>query len=111
MHKFYMKTAPINILKMFNVIDVAAPRRERKFFSVPYNRLCNTDKSLIFIGPKLYNKTVNMVNKEIKYITTSLQDKFLNSFKSTVTKHLLDTQALEPNDQEWNKINFALYGK
>ena len=64
-----MKTAPMYIMKMFNVTDVAASRREPQFFSVPYNRLCNTDKSVIFIGPKLYNKTVNTVNKEIKYIT------------------------------------------
>ena len=108
MHKIYSNVAPVNIVKMFDRVNRTAPRREPEYFAIPFYRLKNSDKSLNYVGPKLYNETVNVVNKEIKHVTTSLQDKFANSFKSTVTKYLLDLQAQEQNDKNWNKINFAL---
>ena len=111
MHKVYLKVAPVNILKIFDRVDKTAPRREPEYFSVPYNRLKSTDKSLNYIGPKLYNQVVNAVNKDTKYMATSLQEKFTNSFKSTVNKYLLDMQAREQSDQNWNKVNFILADK
>ena len=108
MHKVYTNVAPVNIIKIFDRVDKVAPRREPEYFALPYNRLRNTDKSLNYVGPKLYNETVNAVNKETKYITTSLQENFTNSFKWTVNKYLLDMQAREQADPSWNKINFAL---
>ena len=89
MHKVYSNTAPLNIIRMFTVSNLNAPRREPQFFAVTFNRLWNSDKSISYIVPKLYNKTANIINKDIKYITTCLQDKFLNS---TVSKHLLTAQ-------------------
>ena len=50
---------------------------------------------------------VVMVITSLKYVTTCLQNKFLNSFKSTVNKHLLTAEALEPNDKDWNNSNFV----
>ena len=108
MHKVYLKVAPVNILKIFDRVDKTAPRRDPEYFSVPYNRLKSTDKSLNYIGPKLYNQTVNAVNKDTKYMATNLQEKFTNSFKSTVNKYLLDMQAREQSDQNWNRVNFIL---
>ena len=108
MHKIYSNVAPVNIVKMFDRVNRTTPRREPEYFAIPFYHLKNSDKSLNYVGPKLYNETVNVVNKEIKYVTTSLQDKFANSFKSTVTKYLLDLQAQEQNDKNWNEINFAL---
>ena len=108
MHKVYLNVAPVNICKIFNRVDKTAPRREPEYFAVPYNRLKSTDKSLNYIGPKLYNQTINAVNKDAKYIVTNLQDKFTNSFKSTVNKYLLDMQAREESEQNWIKANFVL---
>ena len=109
MHKLvYLNVAPVNICKIFNRVDKTAPRREPEYFAVPYNRLKSTDKSLNYIGPKLYNQTINAVNKDAKYIVTNLQDKFTNSFKSTVNKYLLDIQAREESEQNWIKANFVL---
>ena len=108
MHKVYLNVAPVNILKIFDRVDRTAPRREPEYFAVPYNRLKSTDKSLNYIGPKLYNQTVNAVNKDTKYMATNLQDKFTNSFKSTVNKYLLEIQAREQSEQNWTKVNFVL---
>ena len=108
MHKVYLNVAPVNILKIFDRVDRTAPRREPEYFAVPYNRLKSTDKSLNYIGPKLYNQTVNAVNKDTKYTATNLQDKFTNSFKSTVNKYLLEIQAREQSEQNWTKVNFVL---
>ena len=65
---------------MFNNVNRIAPRRDPEYFSAPFQRLQSSDKSLNYVGPKLYNETVNAVNKDTKYVTTSLQDKFTNSF-------------------------------
>ena len=72
-------------------------------------KLRQSDKSISYIGPKLYNKTASIINKDIKYVTTCLlEDKFLNSFKSTVNKYLLTAQAQEPKNKDWNNSNFVL---
>ena len=91
-----------------SVSNLNAPRRETQFFAVPFNCLCNSDKSISYIGLKLYNRMANIINKDIKYFTTCIQNKLLNSFTSTVNKHLLTAQALEPNDKDWNDSNFVL---
>ena len=111
MHKVYCNVAPVNIVKMFNKVNRTAPRRDPEYFALPFNRLKNSDKSFNYAGPKIFNETVNTVNKDTKYVTTSLQDKFTNPFKSSVTRYLLDLQAREQTDPNWNKINFALHNE
>ena len=111
MHKVYCNVAPVNIVKMFNKVNRTAPRRDPEYFALPFNRLKNSDKSFNYAGPKIFNETVNTVNNDTKYVTTSLQDKFTNPFKSSVTRYLLDLQAREQTDPNWNKINFALHNE
>ena len=109
MQKVYCNVGPVNIVKMFNKVNRTAPRRDPEYFALPFHRLKNSDKSFNYVGPKLYNETVNTVNKDTKFVTTNLQDKFTNSFKTTVTRYLLDLQARDQTDPNWNKINFALH--
>ena len=108
MHKVYLKVAPANIISMFNRVDKTAPRREPEYFEIPYNRLKSTDKSLNYIGPKLYNSTVNAVNRTKIASSTNLQEKFTNSFKATVNRYLLEVQVREQTCLSWSKANFAL---
>ena len=63
MHKVYSNTAPPNIIRMFTVSNLNAPRsrREPQFFTVPFNHLRNSGKSISYIGPKLCNNTANII--------------------------------------------------
>ena len=108
MHKVYLKAAPVNIMKLFDVINIAPPRREPKIFDVPYNRLHSSDKTLTFIGPLLYNRIVIDFNLNKPVDAKNLQSKFPKPFKLAVTKHLLEIQALEPDVKSWKDVNFAL---
>ncbi len=85
------------------------PRRDPGIFVAPYNRLVNTDRSLSYLGPRLYNKTVHEVNKTLPHNVPRLQNKFMNPFKSNVNKHLLINQKLEIESVTWNNANFVLY--
>ncbi len=108
MHKVYLQAAPNNIVKLFNVVNSAPPRREPQVFEIPYNRLHTTDKTLMYIGPVLYNKTVIDFNNNKPEGAKNLQSKFPKPFKSAVTKHLLGVQKLEPNVKSWKDVNFAM---
>ena len=109
MHKVYLKAAPVNIIELFNAVNIAPPRREPQVFKIPYNRLHTSDKTLTYIGPLLYNMTVNNFNANKPDDAKKLQSKFLKPFKSAVTKDLLGVQALEPDAKCWKDVNFALY--
>ena len=108
MHKIYLKVAPPNIISIFNRVDRIAPRREPEYFEIPYNRLKSTDKSMNYVGPKMYNLTVNAVNRSLKDSVTQLQEKFTNSFKATVNRYLLEVQARDQTSLNWSKTNYAL---
>jgi hypothetical protein len=73
MHKIYSDVAPANIVKMLDGVNRTAPGLEPEYFTIliPCHRLKNSDKGLNYVGPKLYSKTANAVNKEIQYVTTS----------------------------------------
>ena len=112
MHKVYFNTLHCTTKYYKNLSNLNAPRREPQFFAVTFNRLWNSDKSISYIVPKLYNKTANIINKDIKYSTTCLQDKFLNS---TVNKHFLTAQYwvvhktfFIPNNQESMLISCSI---
>ncbi len=109
MHKVYLKAAPVNIIELFNVVNIAPLRREPQVFEIPYNRLHTSDKALTYVGPLLYNKTVNNFNANKPDDAKNLQSKFLKPFNSAVTKHLLGVQALEPDVKCWKDVNFTLY--
>ena len=115
MHKVYLKAAPIQITKLFDVLardsntNRSTPRRDPGIFVTPYNRLRNTDSSLSYVGPTLYNKTVQEVNKLLPDNVPRLQNKFMNPFKVNVTKHLLNIQNLDVDSVTWTCANFALY--
>ena len=108
MHKIYLKVAPPNIISIFNRVDKIAPRREPEYFEIPYNRLKSTDESINYVGPKMYNLTVNAVNRSLKDSVTQLQEKFTNSFKATVNRYLLEVQARDQTSLNWSKTNYAL---
>ena len=81
MHKVYFNTLHCTTKYYKNLSNLNAPRREPQFFAVPFNHLWNSVKSISYIGPKLYNKTANIINKDIKYFTT---------FKKKILKERLD---------------------
>ena len=109
MHKVYLKVAPVNIRNIFNVVDTAPPRREPQIFTVSYNRLHNTDKSIGYVGPRLYNRIALAINNNKPRDAKSVQNNFLNTYKSAVNKYLLEVQALEPDIKSWKDANFALH--
>lgn len=107
MHKILMKVAPPKIVGMFTVINRHRPRRELEIFETIFFRLKQTDKSLLYRGPRLYNTTVNEINNGLPFDVPRLQNKFLNSYKAAVTKYLLTLQG--EGDVTWNAQNFILY--
>ena len=109
MHKVYMKVAPTRICEMFNVTNFEGPRRDPKYYSIPYNRLHNSDHSLTYKGPLLYNKTVHAINQTLPEKVPRLNNKFMSPFKTLVTKYLLERQKLDTDNVTWNHDNFIMY--
>ena len=115
MHKIYLKAAPTQIVNIFETVksdsnsNRRTPRRDPGIFVAPYNRLNNTDRSLSYIGPRLYNEIVKEVNKKLPPNVPCLQNKFMNPFKTNVNKHLLNNQKLEIDSVTWSNVNFTLY--
>ena len=109
MHKVYLKVAPVNIRNIFNVVNTAPPRREPQIFSIPYNRLHNTDKCIAYVGPRLYNRVAIAINNNKPIDAKRVQNNFLNPYKCAVNKYLLEVQALGPDIKTWNAVNFALH--
>ncbi|MCP4489717.1 MAG: reverse transcriptase family protein, partial [Gammaproteobacteria bacterium] len=110
MHKVYMNVAPKRIVEMFDIINCTKPRRDPQYFCTPYNRLRKTDYSIVFKGPKLYNKIVHEINNTLPHNVPQLQNKFMDPFKANITKYLLSAQKLGTNDVTWQTQNFILYG-
>ncbi len=109
MHKIYMNVAPIKICEMFSIINFEGARRDPQYFSIPYNRLHNSDHSLAYKGPLLYNKTVHAVNQTLPDKSPRLNNKFMTPFKTVVTKYLLDQQKLDADVATWKHDSFILY--
>ena len=107
MHKIYLKVAPSRISSMFNIVNCNKPRRKPVYFELPYFRLKSTDKTISYTGSKLYNDFVNMINNYLPSDAPRLQNKFMNPFKSLMTKHLLQIQ--NGGNESWNDQNFILY--
>ena len=100
MHKVIMTVAPLQTTEMFKIINKKKPRRNLEIFEIPNFRLRQTDNTLFFKGPKCYNTIVNKINSSLPHDVPRLQNKFLNSFKATVTKYLLQLQK-EGDDLNW----------
>ena len=117
MHKIYLRAAPKQIVNIFETVasvsntitNRCTPRRDPDIFVTPFNRLSNTDRSLSNVGPRLYNKTVQDVNKNLPHKVPRLQNKFLNPFKANVNKYLFTNQRLETDSVTWGSANFILY--
>ena len=107
MHKINMKIAPQKILEMFETTSAQRPRRQLEIFKLPNFRLKQTDNSLFNRGPQLYNLSINEINQTLPTDAQRVQNKFLNSFKSVITKHILQIQ--NNGDTTWNLENFILY--
>ena len=97
----------MHLNSMFNIINSNNPRRDPAYFQVPYFRLKSTDKTLSYKGPSLYNNLVNKLNKNLPSDVPRIQNKFMNPFKSVLTKHLLQLQG--EGDETWNDQNFILF--
>ena len=109
MHKVYMKVAPTRIVEMFHIVDRTRPRRDPEYFSTPYNRLRKTDNSIIYKGPRLYNRIVHEINNTLPDKVPRLQNKFMDPFKSYITKYLLNVQKANTTDVTWQIDDFVLY--
>ena len=107
MQKNYLNVAPMHINSMFSIINSNNPRRDPAYFQVPYFRLKSTDKTLSYKGPSLYNNIVNKLNKNLPSNVPRIQNKFMNPFKSVITKHFLQIQG--EGDETWNDQNFLLF--
>ena len=55
----------------------------------------------------IYNDFVNKINKKLPRDVPSLQHKFMNPFKTVVSKHLLQIQ--NEGDMTWQDQHFILY--
>ena len=104
MQQVYLNVAPPGIEALFNIVNTNQPRRSPVFFEVPFNRLKSTDKTIAHKGPKLYNTIANEFNKKLTTKDPLFQNKFINPYKSTITRYLLSAQNL--GDEEWCATNF-----
>ena len=109
MHKVYMKVAPTRIVEMFHIVDRTRPRRDPEYFSTPYNRLRKTDNSIIYKGPRLYNRIVHEINSTLPDKVPRLQNNFMDPFKANIAKYLLNVQKANNKDDTWQMENFVLY--
>ena len=108
MHKVYMGIAPSSINSIFEKSPLRqTERRIPQYFEIKFNRLRITDNSISNIGPRLYNNTINEINKILP--VPKLQDKFINSFKDNIVRYLLEKQKLDVENFSWTDNNFVLY--
>ena len=108
MHKIYLKSCPPKIARLVdaNPEPDYNRRRDPEIFRVPSSRLKALDKTFSFKGPRLYNRTANEINKQ-QTSELKVERRFLNSFKSTISRHLLTVQ--NTGGEEWVPENFILY--
>ena len=121
MHKVRLGVAPEKITNMFNdSSSVQRPRTMRSdssssFYEVPLFRLRKFDKTISFLGPKLYNYAVNTINSNHELMNPSvdlrLENKFTDPFKRLVSNYLLKIQnesSTNGNEISWATQNFIL---
>ena len=94
MHKVYLHITPPCISDLFNIINSHRPRRDLLLFEIPYTRLKSSDRLISSKGPKLYNHIAVIINKSLPYDEPRLENKFMNPYKSTITRHLNNIQKL-----------------
>ena len=92
---------------MCSVVNSNNPRREPAYVEEPYFRLKSSDNTILYKSPTLYNDFVNKLNKNLPRGVPRLQNKFMNPFKSVITKHILQIQS--EGVETWNDANFILY--
>ena len=111
MHKIYLGVAPRNISNIFELTKNCnvQSRRDPLYFTNKYNRLSIADNSISYKGTRLYNNTVNEVNKTLPSNALKLQDKFINTFKSAIVKHLFEIQKIDDQNDTWSNNNFILF--
>jgi len=107
MHKVYMGVARSSIFEKSPLRQTE--RRIPQYFETKFNRLRITDNSISNIGPRLYNNTINEINKILPFNVPKLQDKFINSFKDNIVRYLLEKQKLDVENFSWTDNNFVLY--
>ena len=105
MQQVYLNVAPPGINSLFNIINTNKPRRNPVMFEVPFMRLKSSDKMISYKGPKLYNTVANEINKNLTDKEPVFQNKFLNPYKSTITRYLIKAQNL--GNDEWTDTNFV----
>ena len=135
MHKIYGHLAPAHTRSLFTahqppasppkyeILPIYNPALNRKaivpaniihpkridsvYFSIPTARLAKHRKSLLYLGPLLYNDICNKVQEKIneKYKIHRFTPK---SFSLNMKKHILAQQALGSSD-EWDAINTLMY--
>ena len=109
MHKVYLNVNPVNIVKLFLIVNEHKPRRDPLYFEIPYLRLKSLDKTVRVKGPKLYNFVVNHLNEQNIASDSRelhLERKFLKPFKNLITCYLQSIQSA--GGEEWDISNFAL---
>ena len=108
MHKIYLNTAPYRISRLVdaNKEPDYTSRRDPVYFEISRSRLKALDKTFPFKGPILYNKVINLINKKHNF-EFKLEQKFLNPFKTTVSRYLTEVQGA--GGEEWALDNFILY--
>ena len=135
MHKIYGHLAPAHTRSLFTahqppasppkyeILPIYNPALNRKaivpaniihpkridsvYFSIPTARLAKHRKSLLYLGPLLYNDICNKVQEKMneKYKIHRFTPK---SFSLNMKKHILAQQALGSSD-EWDAINTPMY--
>ena len=106
MHKVYLGVAPEPIKNLFNIVNSHQRRRRLIIFEKPFNRLKTSDNTICFRGPVLYNHFTNEMNENIPENFPRLQNRFLNLFKSSITRDIVHLQKLGDENQ-WSTQNFA----
>ena len=110
MHKVCVGVAPSSIGSIFEKSPLRqTERRIPQYFEIKFNRLRITDNSISNIGPRLYNNTINEINKILPFNVPKLQNKFINSFKDNIVRYLLEKQKLDVENFSWTDNNFVLY--
>ena len=123
MQKVRLGVAPPKIANLFND-SLSVPRqrvtrsisaRSNTFYEVPLFRLRKFDRTISFLGPKLYNYVVNTINIAHESmdpaVNLRLENKFKNPFKRIVNNYLIEIQK-ESNtgcgETNWVTNNFTL---
>ena len=109
MHRIRLQALPLKISNLFYLSTANRPRRDIKFFEVPFARLKSSENSIFVKGPKMYNSIINEIdNNEHTSDHLKVRNTFLNRFKNIVTLFLLDAQKTGASEI-WTNENFIIH--